>query len=149
MKKFFVLTITLLIVFSLVACTAQEDISDTSKETGNSADQGNITMLEDGVWPDNEYTEGLPIPDGTVAWVMLDSENAYCSINIEDMSQAEYDKYIQALADLGFVEVESVSEEIEGEDYVSVGTIFSDGEKSLSIAYADENFGIYIVKESN
>lgn len=148
MNKVFALAIASLLLFSLVACSDQKDISETSKDTGNSAGQGNITMLEDSVWPDNEYTEGLPIPDGTVAWVMFDSENEYCSINIENMSQAEYDKYIQALADLGFVEVESVSEEIEGEDYVSVGTIFSNGEKSLSIAYADENFGIYIVKES-
>ena len=28
-------------------------------------------MLDAGVWPVNEYTEGLPVPSGTVGWATV------------------------------------------------------------------------------
>ena len=40
--------------------------------------------------------------------------------------------------------IEEVSEEIEGQDYVSIGTLLSNGEKGLSISYIPDNFTIYI-----
>ena len=47
-------------------------------------------MLDEGVWPVNEYTEGLPVPSGTVAWAMLDTEHENCSISIVDMKDIRY-----------------------------------------------------------
>ena len=44
----------------------------------------------------------------------------------------------------GFSVIEEVSEEIKGQDYVSIGTLLSNGEKGLSISYIPDNFGIYI-----
>ena len=40
--------------------------------------------------------------------------------------------------------IEEVSEEIEGQNYVSIGTVLSNKEKSLSISYIPNNLGIYI-----
>ena len=44
----------------------------------------------------------------------------------------------------GFSVIEEVSEEIKGQDYVSIGTLLSNGEKGLSISYIPDNFTIYI-----
>ena len=39
---------------------------------------------------------------------------------------------------------EDVSEEIKGQDYVSIGTLLSNGEKGLGISYIPDNLTIYI-----
>lgn len=148
MKRFLLLITLTVLTLSLIACSPQNDMDETQNAHIDLSESTNIVMSEDGSWPDNEYTKGLPIPSGTVMWSMIDPDNRYCSINIDGMSQTEYDDYVQALMDLGFTTVESVSEEIEGEGYVSVGTIYTNGEKSISIAYANENFGIYIVVDN-
>lgn len=148
MKRIFASITMVVLVLSLVACSEQNNMDEITDIQGNSSVSANIIMSEDGLWPDNEFTKGLPVPSGVVMWTMIDPANRYCSINIDGMSQAEYDEYVQALTDLGYTEVESVSEEIEGEGYISVGTIYSNDEKSVSIAYADENFGIYIVSDA-
>ena len=82
MKKF-VSIIAILLMLSLAACSNQ----DTSPATDNSSDtqSESITMLDEGVWPVNEYTEGLPVPPGTVGWAMLDTEHKNCSISIVDV----------------------------------------------------------------
>ena len=56
MKKF-VSIIAVLLILSLVACSNQ----DTPPTTDNSSNtqSENITMLDEGVWPMNEYTEGF------------------------------------------------------------------------------------------
>ena len=102
------------------------------------------TMLDAGVWPVNEYTEGLPVPSGTVGWAMLDTEHENCSISIVDISETDYNDYLELLKQEGFSIIEEVSEEIEGQDYVSIGTLLSNGEKGLSISYIPDNFTIYI-----
>ena len=102
------------------------------------------TMLDAGVWPVNEYTEGLPVPSCTVGWAMLDTEHENCSISIVDISETDYNDYFELLKQEGFSIIEEVSEEIEGQDYVSIGTLLSNGEKGLSISYIPDNFTIYI-----
>ena len=91
-----------------------------------------------------EYTEGLPVPSGTVGWAMLDTEHENCSISIVDISETDYNDYLELLKQEGFSIIEEVSEEIEGQDYVSIGTLLSNGEKGLSISYIPDNFTIYI-----
>ena len=44
----------------------------------------------------------------------------------------------------GFSVMEDISEEIKGQDYISVGTLLSNGEKGLSISYISNSFTIYI-----
>ena len=135
--------LAILLVLSLAACSKQDTTSNNAGTTSNTQSE-NITMLDEGVWPVNEYTEGLPVPPGTVAWAMLDTQSGYCSINIEEMSEAEYNDYMDLLKQEGYSVIEEVSEDIKGQNYVSIGTILSNGEKGLSISYIPGNFGIYI-----
>ena len=92
----------------------------------------------------NEYTEGLPVPSGTVAWAMLDTEHGNCGISIVDIAESDYHDYMKLLEQEGFSVIEDVSEEIKGQDYVSIGTLLSNGEKGLSISYIPDNFTVYI-----
>lgn len=141
MKKF-ISVIAIMLMLALTACSNKET-PPTTDNSGNTQSDS-VTMLEEGVWPENEYTEGLPIPPGTVSWAMLDTEHGYCSINIVDISETEYNEYMELLKQEGFSGIEEVSEEIKGQDYVSIGTLLSNGEKGLSISYIPDNFGIYI-----
>ena len=136
MKKF-VSIIAVLFILSLVACSNQ----DTPPTTDNSSNtqSENITMLDEGVWPMNEYTEGLPVPSGTVAWAMLDTEHENFSISIAGIDENDYDNYMELLIQEGFSVVENVSEKIKGENYVSVGTLLSNGEKGLRLIIEKPN----------
>lgn len=141
MKRLFSV-IAILLVLTLSACSNQE----TPPATDNSMNTqtGNITMLDEGVWPENEYTEGLPVPPGTVSWATLDTEHGNCTVNLVNISETDYNEYMELLKQEGFSVVEEVSEEIKGQDYVSIGTLLSNGEKGLSISYIPESFTIYI-----
>lgn len=75
---------------------------------------------------------------------MLDTEHENCSISIVDISETDYNDYLELLKQEGFSIIEEVSEEIEGQDYVSIGTLLSNGEKGLSISYIPDNFTIFI-----
>ena len=92
----------------------------------------------------NTYTDGLPIPAGTVSWAALDTEHENCSINLVDISETDYNDYMELLKQEGFSVIEDTSEEIKGQDYVSVGTLLSNGEKGLGISYIPNSFTIYI-----
>lgn len=138
MKK--VISIILIVlILSLAACANQKNNLDA----GNVQSE-NITMPDEGVWPANDYTRGLPEPSGTVVWAKLDNQHENCSINMTDMSEADYNNYLDLLKQDGFSVVEEVPEEIKGQDYVSIGTLMSDGEKWLSISYIPNSFTIYI-----
>ena len=76
MKKFF-LTILIFLLVVLTACSGQK-ASDIVDSTDN-AQAESIVMLEEGVWPDNQYTENLPVPPGTVSRAMLDTCLLYTS----------------------------------------------------------------------
>lgn len=141
MKKF-ISVISIILMLALTACSNQE--TPPAADNSGNTQSGSVTMIEDGVWPENEYTEGLPVPPGTVSWVMLSTEQGYCSINILDISDAEYNEYMELLKQAGFSVIEEVSEEIKGQDYVSIGTILTNEEKGLSISYIPGIFGIYI-----
>ena len=142
MKKF-ISVIMILLMLSLAACTNQDTSPSNTGNTSNTQSE-NITMLDEGVWPVNEYTEGLPVPPGTVTWAMLDTNHGNCSISIVDISETEYNNYFELLKQEGFSVIEEVSEKIEGQDYVSIGTLLSNEEKGLSISYIPDNLTIYI-----
>lgn len=141
MKKF-ISIIAILLMLSLAACSNKEPSSDT--DNSSDTQSSSITMLEEGIWPVNEYTEGLPVPSGTVAWAMFDTEHENCGISIIDIAESNYNDYMKLLEQEGFSVIENVSEEINGQNYVSVGTLLSNGEKGLSISYIPDNLTIYI-----
>ena len=141
MKKF-VSIIAILLMLSLAACSNKDTPPDTNDPSNTQSES--ITMLDEGVWPANEYTEGLPVPSGTIAWAMLDTEHENCCISIVDIAESDYNDYMKLLEQEGFSMIEDVSEEIKGQDYVSIGTLLSNGEKGLSISYIPDNLTIYI-----
>lgn len=134
------LTIVILLVLFLTACAGRTAGADDAERLPAES----VTMLDEGVWPVNAYTEGLPVPPGTVAWTMLDAEHGTCSISVAELSEEEFRDYQVRLAQAGFSPVEHVSEEIKEQGYVSIGTLLSNGEKSLSISYVPETLTIYI-----
>lgn len=147
MKKY-ISVLAIMLTISLAACSNQ-DISSAPADNGSNTPSNSVTILEEGVWPANEYTEGLPIPLGTVTWATLDAEHENCSVNLTDISETDYNEYIEALKQSGFSVAEDVSEEIEGQDYVSIGTLLSNEEKWIAISYIPDSFTIYISFDNN
>jgi hypothetical protein len=143
MKKL-VSVIAVLIILTLTACSNQTLAPNDNGNASNLLSEG-ITMLDDGMWPENEYTDGLPVPNGTVAWAMLDTERGNCSINIVDIAENDYNDYMKLLEQEGFLAIEGTSEKIKGQNYVSIGTLLSNGEKYLSISYIPDSLTIYVV----
>lgn len=142
MKKL-ISAVAILIILALTACSNQTSAPNDNSNAINLLSEG-ITMLDDDMWPENEYTDGLPVPNGTVAWAMLDTERGNCSINIVDIAENDYNDYMKLLEQNGFSITEGVAEEVKGQDYVSIGTLLSNGEKWLSIGYIPDNLTIYI-----
>jgi hypothetical protein len=147
MKKY-ISVLAIMLTISLTACSNQ-DISSAPADNGSNTPSNSVSILEEGVWPANEYTEGLPIPPGTVTWATLDAEHENCSVNLTDISETDYNEYIEALKQGGFSIAEDVSEEIEGQDYVSIGTLLSNEEKWIAISYIPDSFTIYISFDNN
>lgn len=71
-------------------------------------------------------------------------EHENCGISIVDIAESDYHDYMKLLEQEGFSVIEDVSEEIKGQDYVSIGTLLSNGEKGLGISYIPDNLTIYI-----
>ena len=147
MKKY-ISALAILLIISFAACSNQ-NTSSAPTDHGNRTSSDNVTLLDAGVWPVNEYTEGLPVPPGTVVWASLDTEHENCSVNLTNISESDYTGYMEILKQEGFSAVENVSEEIEGEDYVSIGTLLSGNEKWLTISYIPDNLTIYISFDNN
>ena len=107
-----------------------KNTSSTPTSNENNTQSNSVTKLDEGVWPENEYTEGLPVAPGTVAWATLDTEHENCNINLTGISENDYNEYMELLNQEGFSVIENVSEEIEGENYVSIGDTFIKRRKS-------------------
>ena len=89
MKKY-ISVFTIMVMIFLAACSNQ-NISSAPTSNESNTQSNSVTKLEEGVWPANEYTEGLPVPPGTVAWATLDTEHGNCSINLTvDSSFVQY-----------------------------------------------------------
>ena len=137
------LTIVVLLVLFLTACAGRTAGADDAERLPAES----VTMLDEGVWPVNAYTDGLPVPPGTVAWTMLDAEHGTCSISVAELSEEEFRDYQERLTQVGFSVMENVSETVKGQSYVSIGTLLSNGEKALSISYVPDTLTIYISLE--
>ena len=101
MKRFFVIALCIILVVSFVACSAERPSNIKAKNSSGTIPDS-ITFSDDGIWPDNEYTQGIPTPPGTIGWVMLDSEQENCSIQIDGMTKAQFDSYCEQLLGAGY-----------------------------------------------
>ena len=144
MKKY-ISVLAIIFIISLAACSNQT-ISSTPTGNESNIQSNSITTLDKGIWPVNEYTEGLPIPPGTVAWATLDTEHENCSVNLTGISDDDYSEYMEVLNQEGFSVIENVSEEIEEGNYVSIGTLLSNEDKWLSISYIPDSLTIVKAK---
>lgn len=138
MKKAFVIFLSVFLILNAI-CSCQVTSQDNSVTASNTA-----VSLAPGVWPQNEYTEGLPSPPGTVSQASLDTEKGYCSIFLTDITDEEYQAYLEKLGQNGFQVVEEVSEEVAGQDYVSIGILVSDGTRGISLSYLPNQLNLYI-----
>ena len=57
MKKY-ISALAILLIISFAACSNQ-NTSSAPTDHGNRTSSDNVTLLDAGVWPVNEYTEGL------------------------------------------------------------------------------------------
>lgn len=96
------------------------------------------------VWPANTFTDGLPVPPGTVSWATVDEAHQSLAVNLTDMSETDYADYMKSLQQAGFSVIWETSEDIKGQDYTSAGVLLSNSEKNISISYIPDNFTIYI-----
>lgn len=129
-------------------------LSDAERETVNSIIQAVIPhdlssnapmeISDTDAWPVNTFTDGLPVPPGTVSWAAFDETHQSLAVNLTDMSETDYADYMKSLQQAGFSVIEGTSEDIEEQDYTSTGVLLSSGEKNISISYIPGNFTIYI-----
>lgn len=138
MKKL-VLVAAALFLLSLAACS---DSAAPAQAAGNA--QTGIVMLDAGVWPENDYTAGLLVPPGRVAWAMLDPGHESCSISLTDLTENDYRSYRKQLEQAGFTVLEETSEEVRGQAYVSIGTLLSGETVSLSMSYIPGSLTLYL-----
>ena len=142
MKKI-IPAIAILFMLSLAACSSQP-VPSAGRDGTNDLQSESTATLDTGIWPVNDYTEGLPVPPGTVAWAALDEEHSNCSISLVDIAESDYSDYMKLLEQEGFSVIENISEDVKGQDYVSIGTLLSNGEKVLSISRIPDSLTIYI-----
>lgn len=145
MKKNIAKLLVLVIAISLFSgCANKNKIGDELK-TIKLWSGYCFVYLDAGVWPENEYTEELPVPPGTVNTAYIDTTNEFCVVMLNEVSDADFDNYITELENNKFSQIENVDEEIEGEGYISTGTLYSNGTTSVSMSLADGTLGMYIV----
>ncbi len=103
---------------------------------------GTLMQLKEGVWPDNDYTKGIPRPEGEVVRGWIDLEKGYCYIQMTAVPDPE--GYLELLTQEGFEQAEGVSEE------VSSGYLMTKGEKSVSISWSGDqgDMGLYISNQA-
>ena len=86
MKKY-ISVFTIMVMIFLAACSNQ-NTSSTPTSNENNTQSNSVTKLDEGVWPANEYTEGLPVAPGTVAYTFTADQWE----NIAQESEIGYDK---------------------------------------------------------
>lgn len=132
----------LLLALFLSGCGRPAGQIDAGQDVNSAPAQG-VLLLEPGTWPQNAYTEGLPIPPGRVDWAMVDTERGHCSVSLVDVDETGYATYLDTLQQAGFSLVETQWEEIQGQDYVSIVNLLSDGERWLSMGYVPDRITLY------
>lgn len=140
MRKTIAIFLSIMMCF-LTACNMRES------DNGAGINPEAFVILDSKVWPQNEYTEELPVPAGRVNNAYIDSQNKFCFISVGDISETEFDEYIASLKNKGYSETEYVTEKIQREGYTSIGALYSNGTTSISASFADSTMGMYIVRE--
>ena len=116
---------------SLLICLASCGSPSGEEETALPSD----IEIYDG-WPQNEYTEDVPAPNGgeiTVSKLMEVNGEPWLYVEMEEFSRDQVHDYIAQLQVQGFEKIGH------GENDASGGTLLGQGEKYVSIAYSGES----------
>lgn len=143
MKRITVIVLCALLVLSAAACGVKKP-GGIRIEKSPDTFPSSVIFTDEGNWPENGFTQGLPTPPGTVEWVMVDSEREACGIRIGGIARKQFKEYYTALLNSGFTEIEKVSGK--GQAYISIGTLLSDGSKAISLAFADSVLMLTLTK---
>ena len=114
------------------------------KQEENMENLENVEFLYDVSWDELEYTADLPAPAGKISYVMRNKMEQWYGVFVEDMSEIEYNAYMDSLYQQGFQLVTSQSDEVKEQEHVAIGTVLSNGTRGISISYADGMFGLFI-----
>lgn len=109
---------------------------------GRNPPQGSVaqpTAIE--AWPDNEYTAGLPEPQGTPLYVIDDTSQGRFSVFYEQVDEAAWRSWLEQLELDGFTCRAEASEE-ESENY-----LLTEQGRSLSASWSGDLLGISVTLE--
>ena len=104
--------------------------------------QGSVaqpTAIE--AWPDNEYTDGLPEPQGTPLYVIDDTAQGRFSVFYEQVDEAHWQSWLEQLEMAGFACRAEASEE-ESENY-----LLTEQGRSISASWSGDLLGISVTLE--
>lgn len=136
MKKFLTILMSVAILLSLTACGVKKPVNLPIEDALTQIPES-VELNRTDEWPENHYTDKLPKPSGKVLWSMIDSDQDTCGITIRGLSKDGIDDYMDALQDAGFQKIKKMEKPLIEEGYISLGTLFSDGTRTLSLSYAD------------
>ncbi len=130
MRRRLSLGLVLLAVLILAGC------GDRNSNQGSVAQP---TAIE--AWPDNEYTDGLPEPQGTPLYVIDDTSQSRFSVFYEQVDGSAWQSWLEQLELDGFTCQAEASEE-ESENY-----LLTEQGRSLSASWSGDLLGISVTLE--
>ena len=129
MRRLFGLGLALLAVLVLAGCGGPK--SQQSTVAGPTAIEA---------WPENEYTDGLPEPQGTPMYVIDDSPQGRFSVFYEGVEESAWQSWLEQLQEMGFSRWAEASEE-ESENHLFTGL-----GRSLSVSWSGDTLAITITQ---
>ena len=147
MKRIISIVVCVISLVIVTGCTSKRP-PNFSTDNSLSYPPKEISISYDGAWPDNEFTFNLPVPDGQINWTMIDSNKESCCVQISEVSEDIFSEFYEKLTDTGFSEITNCDDGKDGEGYISIGTVLSNGDISIAMAYADQTLMIVLLKQS-
>lgn len=146
-KKGLAVLLAALLCLSMTACGRDNGKPESiSTEHSLETPPETVQLLPVGQWPENEWTEGVPRALGQRYYAMEDREHNSCGILVVNVDKDQLKWYEQKLKEEGFQEIKKVAEAIAAKGTVSIGTLYSNGIKTVSLAYSGNVLMITILQ---
>ncbi len=129
MRRLFGLGLALLAMLVLAGCGGPKSPQSTPVQPTAIA-----------AWPDNEYTDGLPEPQGTPMYVIDDTAQGRFSVFYEGMDESAWQSWLKQLQEKGFSRRAEASEE------ESENNLFTGQGRSLSVSWSGDTLAITITQ---
>lgn len=94
-------------------------------------------------WPDNEFTAGLPEPQGTPSYVIDQSDQGRFSVFYEGVDRSGWQSWMEQLEQAGYARRAEASEE-ESENHLLTGP-----DRSLSVSWSGDVLALTILLEKH